>query len=30
VAVDGAGEVHDRMPVFLTPEVWDDWLNWRS
>lgn len=25
-AVDAAGEVHDRMPVFLTPDVWDDWL----
>jgi putative SOS response-associated peptidase YedK len=20
------GEVHDRMPAFLTPEVYDDWL----
>lgn len=24
---DAAGEVHDRMPVFLTPAVWDTWLN---
>lgn len=24
--VDSAGEVHDRMPVFLTPDVWDEWL----
>lgn len=25
-AVDPAGEVHDRMPVFLTPDVSADWL----
>lgn len=25
-AVDAAGEVHDRMPVFLTPDVQGDWL----
>ena len=24
---DAAGEVHDRMPVFLTPAAWDTWLN---
>jgi putative SOS response-associated peptidase YedK len=24
---DSAGEVHDRMPVFLTSDVWSDWLN---
>jgi putative SOS response-associated peptidase YedK len=24
---DSAGEVHDRMPVFLTPDVWDQWLS---
>jgi putative SOS response-associated peptidase YedK len=24
--VDAAGEVHDRMPVFMTPDVWADWL----
>ncbi|MEH6821781.1 MAG: SOS response-associated peptidase [Dietzia psychralcaliphila] len=24
---DAAGEVHDRMPVFLTPAGWDTWLN---
>lgn len=24
---DAAGEVHDRMPVFLTPAGWDAWLN---
>ena len=24
---DSAGEVHDRMPVFLTDDVWADWLN---
>ena len=26
-ARDGSGEVHDRMPVFLTPDVYDAWLN---
>ena len=26
-ARDASGEVHDRMPVFLTPDVYDDWLN---
>lgn len=25
-ARDASGEVHDRMPVFLTPEAWDAWL----
>jgi len=24
---DSAGEVHDRMPVFLTPDTWDQWLS---
>lgn len=24
---DGAGEVHDRMPVFLSPTTWDTWLD---
>ncbi|MFL0579544.1 SOS response-associated peptidase [Dietzia sp. 179-F 9C3 NHS] len=24
---DAAGQVHDRMPVFLTPAAWDTWLN---
>lgn len=23
---DAAGEVHDRMPAFLTPAAWDSWL----
>lgn len=23
---DRAGEIHDRMPVFLTPEILDEWL----
>jgi len=23
---DAAGEVHDRMPVFVTPASWDTWL----
>ncbi|MBX4421421.1 SOS response-associated peptidase, partial [Mycobacterium tuberculosis] len=23
---DAAGEVHDRMPVFLTAAAWDTWL----
>jgi len=26
-ARDASGEVHDRMPVFLTPDVRDDWLS---
>lgn len=26
-ARDASGQVHDRMPVFLTPDVWDDWLS---
>jgi len=26
-ARDASGEVHDRMPVFLTDTVWDEWLN---
>lgn len=25
-ARDASGEVHDRMPAFLTPDVLDDWL----
>ena len=25
-ARDASGEIHDRMPVFLTPDVWDQWL----
>ena len=25
-ARDASGEVHDRMPVFLTPDTWDAWL----
>jgi putative SOS response-associated peptidase YedK len=24
---DAAGDVHDRMPVFLTPSAWDVWLD---
>ncbi|SDY55452.1 SOS response-associated peptidase [Herbiconiux ginsengi] len=24
-AADASGEVHDRMPVFLTPDTWDEW-----
>lgn len=26
-ARDASGEIHDRMPVFLTPDVWDYWLS---
>ena len=26
-ARDASGQVHDRMPVFLTPDVYDEWLN---
>lgn len=26
-ARDASGEVHDRMPVFLTPGVYDEWLS---
>ena len=26
-ARDASGEVHDRMPVFLTPDVWSQWLS---
>jgi putative SOS response-associated peptidase YedK len=26
-ARDASGEVHDRMPVFLTPDTYDEWLN---
>ena len=26
-ARDASGEVHDRMPVFLVPTVYDEWLN---
>ncbi|GAA0997488.1 SOS response-associated peptidase [Subtercola frigoramans] len=29
-ARDASGEVHDRMPVFLTPDVWDSWLDPRK
>lgn len=25
-ARDASGEVHDRMPAFLTPDSWDAWL----
>jgi putative SOS response-associated peptidase YedK len=26
-ARDASGEVHDRMPAFLIPDVYDEWLN---
>ncbi|MEF2976630.1 SOS response-associated peptidase [Subtercola sp. YIM 133946] len=26
-AADASGEVHDRMPVFLTPDLWSPWLD---
>lgn len=26
-ARDASGEVHDRMPAFLTPDLWDEWLS---
>lgn len=26
-ARDAGGEVHDRMPAFLTPDAWDAWLS---
>ena len=26
VALDASGEIHDRMPVFLTSDVWEQWL----
>lgn len=26
-AADASGEVHDRMPVFLTPDTWADWTS---
>jgi Uncharacterized conserved protein len=26
-ARDASGEVHDRMPAFLTRDLWDEWLN---
>jgi putative SOS response-associated peptidase YedK len=26
-ARDASGEVHDRMPAFLVPDVFDEWLN---
>ncbi|HEY5319865.1 MAG TPA: SOS response-associated peptidase [Galbitalea sp.] len=26
-ARDASGDVHDRMPAFLTPEVYDEWLS---
>ncbi|MGD8193120.1 SOS response-associated peptidase [Herbiconiux sp. P18] len=25
-AADASGEVHDRMPVFLTPDTWENWV----
>ncbi|WP_371743661.1 SOS response-associated peptidase family protein [Herbiconiux sp. SALV-R1] len=25
-ARDASGEIHDRMPAFLTPDAWDTWL----
>lgn len=25
-AADASGEVHDRMPVFLTPDTWEPWV----
>lgn len=27
IGEDAAGEVHDRMPVFLTEAAWDTWLD---
>jgi putative SOS response-associated peptidase YedK len=29
-ARDASGEVHDRMPAFLTKDLWQDWLNIES
>lgn len=26
-ATDASGQVHDRMPVFIQPAAWADWLN---
>jgi putative SOS response-associated peptidase YedK len=26
-ARDASGDIHDRMPVFLVPDVYDEWLN---
>lgn len=26
-ARDASGEVHDRMPAFVTPDLWDAWLD---
>jgi putative SOS response-associated peptidase YedK len=26
-ARDASGEVHDRMPVFITPDIYDEWLS---
>ncbi len=26
-ARDASGEIHDRMPAFVEPEYWDEWLN---
>jgi putative SOS response-associated peptidase YedK len=26
-ARDASGDIHDRMPVFLTPDVWGQWLS---
>jgi putative SOS response-associated peptidase YedK len=25
-AQDASGEIHDRMPAFLLPDLWDEWL----
>lgn len=27
---DASGDIHDRMPAFLTPDTWDEWLSPRS
>jgi putative SOS response-associated peptidase YedK len=29
-ARDASGQVHDRMPAFLTEDLWQDWLNIES
>lgn len=26
-ATDEVGEIHDRMPMVIVPELWDDWLD---
>ena len=26
-ATDDVGQIHDRMPMVITPDHWDDWLN---